>query len=632
MKSVDSKYLASAWKRCTGMLVQGDLWRLLIFAVAAVASVAVGFLWFSPTEGGQLITKYGYHAIAATTLWWIVSLRRIPMVAVRWWDAMGIREKWQATGLVAGLSVVAWCTFPFSYKVLYDELVLQSTAWNLHYFREVGTMVRGYEIEGVFTSLETYLDKRPYFYAFTVSLWHDLTGYRSSNAFFFNAALLPVLFILFYALARAVVSPRLAWVALACFGATPLLSQNANGSGMDLLNLVMLLATCVLAKRYLDVPDEARLAPFLLTSILLAQSRYESLLFVLPTALIVLEGWRRASRVVLPAVAVLAPLLLVPSALHYTYVSGTPILWELHEGQDTRFALEYLPGNLGHALEYFFDFSNQSLGSWWMAGFGFPAVAVVVARSIWRIRAWSEMSSSSTTVLLFGAAAMANLTLLMAYYWGQLDDPIVARLVLPTTVFLGLAIAWVLFRWGAGRTAAARWIGAGALITYFGWGLPAAEYNRYLNQISTEIDWEMGVVSRLPDVSRLMVTNKTAFNWLIEEIPTVPFRRVLPGEEGIRFHWNHGTFQEILVSQRIRPTTAEGCFQVDPRDVMPDYFVLEPVIEKRIGLRLERISRVVEIKERPDSPRSENLEQNPDAAESMDSVSDHGVQDPERGV
>ena len=37
--------------------------------------------------------------------------------------------------LVGGLSIVAWCVFPFSYKVLFDELVLQATSWNLHRLR-----------------------------------------------------------------------------------------------------------------------------------------------------------------------------------------------------------------------------------------------------------------------------------------------------------------------------------------------------------------------------------------------------------------------------------------------------------------------------------------------------------------
>ena len=619
-------------RKWTEGMAGSDLVRLLVFAVCAVAAVAVGFLVFSPAEGGILIRKYGYYAIAATTLWWGVSLRRLPAQAMAWIRSLRGGERWAAGGLIAGLTLVAWLTFPFSYKVLYDELVLQSTAWNLHFFREVGTMVRGYEIEGVFTSLETYLDKRPYFYAFVVSLGHDLTGYRAETAFWLNAALLPVAFSLFYGLARLVASPRVAWVALACFGATPLLSQNANGSGMDLLNVVMLLATCGLAKRYLDRPDEERLGAFLLTTILFAQTRYESLLYVLPSALVVLEGWRRAGRPVLPAAAIVAPLLLVPSALHYTYVSGTPILWELHEGQDTRFSFEYLPGNLGHAWDYFFDFSNQSLGSWWLAGFGFTAVAgVLVGIFRWWKHA-ARLSSSELAAIVFGAAAAANLLLLMAYYWGQLDDPIVARLVLPFTVFMALAIGWILERWTRDGTAAARWVGAGALITYVGWGLPSAEYNRFLNQITTEIDWEMRAVDRLPDVPRLIVTNKTAFNWLIDGTPTVPFRQVVPKAESIRYHLQHGTFQEVLVSQRIRPTTIEGCFQVDPRDALPARFILEPVIEKQIGMRLERLSRLLEIGEPPEEETGEAEVVGDVEATSGDATDDEIVEDGERGV
>ncbi|MGY8717810.1 MAG: hypothetical protein ACKVI3_08530, partial [Verrucomicrobiia bacterium] len=111
--------------------------------------------------------------------------------------------------------------------------------------------------------------------------------------------LYPVVLGLFYFLVRRVVSGRIAWTGLACFGASPLLAQNANGAGMDLLNLAMVVLTMLLAARFLARPDERRLSVLFLACVLLAQTRYESLLFVLTTGLVVLEGWRRAGRIIL---------------------------------------------------------------------------------------------------------------------------------------------------------------------------------------------------------------------------------------------------------------------------------------------------------------------------------------------
>ncbi len=79
-------------------------------------------------------------------------------------------------GAIMVFSLLAIGSEPFQGKILNDEFVLQSTAFNMHYFRDVAMMVRGYDIQGVFLSTDSYLDKRPYFYPLLVSLFHDLTG------------------------------------------------------------------------------------------------------------------------------------------------------------------------------------------------------------------------------------------------------------------------------------------------------------------------------------------------------------------------------------------------------------------------------------------------------------------------
>mgnify|MGYP002632004361 CR=1 FL=1 len=250
---------------------------------------------------------------------------------------------------IVGLTAVALMTVPYTYKVLYDEFVLQATTWVLHESREVGAIVLGYEIEGTFSTMQTYLDKRPFFFAFLVSLIHDLTGYREANAFFLNTALMPVALGFVYLLARRLVEHLAAMATLCGFGALSLLAIQATGAGMEMLNLVMLLLVIHLALWYLDHPDESRLAALVLAAVLLAQSRYESSLYVAPVALLVLEGWRRKGALILPAAAVLAPALLIPYALHNTYLSGTPLMWELREGEASRFSIVYLADNLVHA-------------------------------------------------------------------------------------------------------------------------------------------------------------------------------------------------------------------------------------------------------------------------------------------
>lgn len=581
--------------------------RLALFGGGAVLAVAVGFLLVPVPRAGNLVQRFGFFTMAGTVLWWVWSLRRLAAPAGAELASWPPGERRRVGMLILALSVVAVLVFPYSSKILYDELVLQSTAWSMHRFREVAVAVRGYEIEGVFTSLDAYLDKRPFFFAFLVALLHDLTGYREANAFLLNTALLPVVLGLCYAAARRLGGREVAWAGLLCFGASPLLAQNANGAGMEMLNLAMILFVLLLAITYLAHPEEQRLSAFILSCVLLAQTRYESALFVLPTAVIVLEGWRRAGRIILPAAALLAPILLVPSALHHTFLAGTPLLWELPENMDARFGWEHVARNLQHAGNYLFSFSRTLLNSWWLALAGLPAFAWAVARIFRYWRQWPSASPAKIVTTIFGLTVTANLGLLMFYFWGQLDDPIVARLVLPFNVMLAFAIVAALARLPEGwRPRAARLAGGVAVISYFGWGLPAAAHHRGINQLETEAAWELREVERMAPVPRLIVTNKTTLHWMLRSIPAIQIVRARLVPESVKFHLEQGTFREILVMQLFRPTGPEGRFQVDPSDRLPDVYRLEPVVERHIGARIARISRIVEVRAQPVETASED--------------------------
>lgn len=583
--------------------------RFMLFGLVTVLAVAFGFLFFSVNDARILVQKYGYYTMALTFAWAVVALVRVVPELAGSWPRLTRSECWAIIGSIAGLTAVVIITVPYTYKVLYDEFVLQSTAWGLHDARTVGTVVRGYDVGGVFTTLQTYLDKRPFFYAFLVSLLHDVTGYREANAFALNTILMPVILGLTYFFARRFSSHLGSLAAMVGLGAFSLLAQNATGSGMEMLNLTMLLVVMHLSWWYLEAPSGSRLSALLLCTVLLAQTRYESALYVAPVALVVLEGWRRGERMILPAAAILAPALLIPYALHNTYLSGTPLLWELREGEASRFGVQYLPDNLFHALLFFFDFSGKLMNSWWLGVAGLPAAIWAGWMSCRQLKHWRRAPSIGVVLSIFGVAITANLGLLMFYYWGQLDDAIVARLSLPFSVLLVLCIAWAVmqFREQLRRRAAYVAIG-GALLAYLSSGLLSNATHWTLNLQAREIAWEIDYVESLPPKPRLVLTNKSALIWLSHEISSIQIVRARIREEQIKFHLRQHTFSEVLVLQTYRPVGPEGGFQLEPLDRLPDSFVLEPLIERRFGTHAARISRVVRIepKKEPVKEASEN--------------------------
>src|SRR5690606_40121893 len=108
------------------------------------------------------------------------------------------------------------------------------------------------------------------------------------------------------------------------------------------------------------------------------------------------------------------------------------------------------------------------------------------------LKSWRTAAATNFGLIVFGAAIWANLGLLMFYYWGNLDDPIVSRLSLPFCALLALCVAWgcgqVRSAW---RAAAPRWAIGGALFAYLTAGLPANASYWAMNMQATEIAWEV---------------------------------------------------------------------------------------------------------------------------------------------
>lgn len=570
--------------------------RLLLFAVVALASVWVGFLAFDANHARYWVKYGGYYTITATFAWALIAFRRLSPSYRTEIARLSSRERWQTAASIGACTIVAVLTVPVTYKVLYDEMVLQATAWDLHFFREVSTILRAYHVDGVFMPFDAYLDKRPFFYVYLVSLLHDLFGYREANAFYLNIALTPVLLGQIYLLARRVAGHGGALVAVVSIGAFSLMAHNATGAGMEVLNLVMMFGTMQIAVWYLDAPDESRLAAMILAAVLLAQTRYESIMYVVPVAVVGLEGWRRARRIILPPAAIFAPALLIPYAVHNTYLSGTPLLWELHENEKTRFGLQHFWPNIEHAWTYLFSTTRLLTNSLWLSAVG-PIALIFGLVVLWRHRAqWRSAPATPMVLILFGTVILGNLLMLMFYYWGQLDDPIVARLSLPTCVLMAIALAYAVDRFGRLRLQIS-WLAAGAAVFAYLWGgLVANAQHTGLNTLDKELLWERRFVATQPPGERLIITNKSALPWMLCHTPAIAVEQARHRGAAIQFHIDAHTFREVLVFQKYRPTDAQGDFQLDPADRLPDSFVLEPIVERRFGTRLDRVSRVVMIR------------------------------------
>lgn len=566
--------------------------RLAAFGLAAVAAVYLGFIAISVKTAERLVRGGGYFLMFATFTVFLHALRQV-------WRArpatqpMTMSQRWLAGGAIALLSVMAFYAEPYRGKILNDEYVLQSTAFNFHHYREAGTMVRAYEIDGIFVSTDNFLDKRPYFYPFLVSLLHDFTGYRPANAFILNTLLYPLALGLIFAFGRQLAGWKGGMLATLLLGGLPLLGQNATGAGMELLNVVMILAALLLATHLLRAPDEDRLAAFLLAVVLLAQSRYESVLYVLGGALVVFIVWIRSGRICLPWRAVLVPLLLVPVALQSKVVSNTPVLWELGE-KTSRFSAEYVADNFRGVFGFLFNGNAERANSLLLSALGLAALVAALGLALRHL--FRRQAGSPTGVALgcFSVVIVANTVLVLFYYWANFDDPMASRFSLPLHLLMAFTVVVVAAALDR-RMPAMR-----VLVLAAGfWGVVSSAgkfgLHYYSNLGFEEAEWQRRYVNALPPASRLIVSNRSPLPWLLQKTSAIQVGRARVVAERLQYQLEHPTFHEILVFQSLRPTTAEGNHQIAASEQLPPNFKLELLAEKRFDMRLSRISRLVAI-------------------------------------
>jgi hypothetical protein len=577
--------------------------RIGVFVVIAAAAFVLGFVAIRPPAAESLIITCGYYYMLGLFSAFIFYAWRIAVTDLRSWKQDS--GEWRVVGLtlVAATLFAAWSD-TFAHKLLFDEYVLQGTAWHMHATKEVATPIRAYDIFGTWLAIDTFLDKRPYFFTFLVSLLHDFTGFRLANTFALNVALSFLTLALTYWIVRALtarVGPSL--LAVALLATLPLFGQNTTGASMELHNLAMIAVVMACAVYYLQAPNSDRASLLVLATALLAQCRYESVLFVVPVAFVIVFGWVRARRALMPWPLLAAPLFLVPYAWQDRFVASKPILWQLREGDTARFAWRYLSGNLEGARNFFFGISPGQPNSLWLTLLGLAGLVWALVRIVrrWRTAEKPTCPPSHLVVVVFALTLTFNLALLMFYYWSRLDEPVTARFALPFYFLFAILAGWFVHSLQMRRLPALRVATGGLVVWMLACGSQAYARRIYTqeNLVMHELNWELEQLASRPG-PLLVITGKATMPYLLRQVPAINTIAARARGSEIAWHMNQGTFRDVFIAQVLRPTSGRGEVIIDPSDELPANFHLEPLTKKRFGGRWIQISRVTVVE--PESP------------------------------
>ena len=569
--------------------------RLLLLVLVALFALVFGFVTFTPSQAVTMVRAGGYWVILAGFMAFMYFLLR--SLRSEWSQMKKIGDWWRAGLLIIGASGFLHLHEPHQFKIVADEVVLSSTAMQMHFARESGVVLRGYEFAGNFLPMQVYLDKRPLFFPFLLSLVHDLTGYRVANVFALNALVTLTLVAGCYLVGRRMGGAWAGAAAVLLLCAIPLVGQNATGGGFELLNIAMIVVTVWLGLRYAERADSDRLCAFVLAGVLLAQTRYESVLFLAPVAASILYIWLREKRVDLPWALIFSPLLLLVYPLQHNVFKMSESTWQLNDvaGATSPFALRYFYDNVGHALNFFFSFNGTQPSSWLVAVLGMVATAFFALVLYKKHREFFARDRGMAVASIFIIALVLHTGLMLCYFWGKWDDPIIRRLSLPVHVLFILAILFV----GphlvshARRWHALTWMAA---IYVLGFTVPASAMHRFTqdNFAARTTNWLGGYIRTLGDKNVLAIDNNAGLQWFLYRKSSINPLLFASRIDEYAFHYESHSFEDYLVVQRAGVDLKTGDRFVSVEDDLGPGVKLQLIEEKAFSpIYLVRLSRVV---------------------------------------
>lgn len=571
---------------CIGLLI-----------ITSLVAVHYGFLYFDPGEAVDLVRRFGYYGILITFCLYVGLVWKVyhPLVRLPF-QKENRRELLFVAIVIPVCATVLFVHEANDFKILMDEINLLGTSMGMHYERKVFSPLRAYDLNGSFLLLNGYVDKRPYLFPFLVSLLHDFGGYRPTNAIFLNLVLLPIFLIVIYWIGRRFAGFWGGILSLLLMTGVPLLAQVANGGGFELLNILFIAIVTLHALQYLDEPNAPNLACLLVSVVLLSQSRYESVIFVFPVAVVILLGWFKKKQIMITWTLIATPLLMLPYALLHQVFNLKESSWQMQskESVDAPFGFEYVLENFGHAFYYFFSLDDTQPNSFLLAVLGTVLGVFFIVWIGTRLPQLLKKPDAQLALLVMMGGLSLLFLLLMAYFWGQFHDPVVRRLSLP--LFL-LFLYPVLFM--AGKIPRRFVIGACVVSGLFLHlhAIPKMGKNIFTQDYlpGRHYAWRREFMEQHPSRDYLVIDNPGI--WVTHRKSAIPHAVAEMKKRELKFLLDSKAFREIYVIQPMVRDLANNALVPNEFPHLGPDFILEDLFTKSFtGLSVIKVMRVVDVK------------------------------------
>ncbi len=483
--------------------------------LASIAALLISFYLTSPKQAVYIIKHYGLWLTLGTVLVFIFELRNpikhLGLAEIK----SALKRHGPALLLILFATGYLHLHVDRGFKILYDEYTLNSTAMNFYTDGHALVQAASHQMDGEVIAKAGFVDKRPCLFPFCVAVLHQLTGYRPSNAFWLNSGLTALLLTLLYLIVYRTCDKKYAYLSILLFTSLPLLAQNSTGGGYELLNLCLIASLVLAGMRYLKSNGTEGLNLVTIIAVLLASTRYESILYTLVPVVLCGIKCLQQKQIRLTWFTSISPIALIPPLLSYAIFTSNERF--IQTTNENFFSIAHLATNLKAATRYLFDlqgdFSNSALLS-------LVGVSALLILAVFIIRKFnlSHISRGYLTPLLAVFAIVAlNTFLALTCYWGAWTDPMTARFSLPLQLFFAIAPALALYHCFKIRKLPI-------------WPSIACIVFTVTVSSSTSI--------RINNETRLLITsgNHWALNWITQNVPTNKSLIISDGAIGIQLY------------------------------------------------------------------------------------------------
>jgi hypothetical protein len=351
--------------------------------------------------------------------------------------------------------------------------------------------------------------------------------------------------------------------------------------------------------RFVEKRDAASLTAFAFAGLLLAQVRYESVVFIAPVGILILWIWYQEKRPILSWPVILAPLLMIHYPLQHRIFDLRASSWEMFSkpGYTKPFSAAYIGENFEHALKYFFGAASDQPNSLVLSALGVIAIPFFALLAFKRLRNLSQQPAPMLVAMCFSLGFAIQFGLMMFYFWGKFDDIVIRRLSLPTQLGMVIALFAVLTEFA--RPALLRVLLGVAAVAVVARSIPAMSSHAYNQQYlpGREVAWRRQFMAEQPRNDYFVIDNDSIL-WITHKVSATAVVPANRRRDALVFHMRNRTFSDVFVFQRYNIDADTHALTIREGDDLGPAFVLETVREERLGvLSLSRISRVKEIRE-----------------------------------